>query len=472
MASILDMVSQGFLANNQAPDIGGAISKGAELAQHVQNIQSQRAQIEQAKAQLELTKWDRVGQLSEMVSKIPEGPARQQYQQKIYPAAMDSLVGDKIHPLVKGIMQKDPDAGAYIYQQVKNGEKTAAEGQQIMGDPELMGQVMASPGFSKFKAQKDLAALPQSRELQDQLSSEAKSKIITSLETGKSGGGITPAELYAAQTDPAARAALVNKLGLANLGGEETLKDVFRTYPNALEVSAKVGIQHDASSRDAALKTETFGDRVVNNLYTSTVSDLTKPSSIPQKKLGAYQSISNAYNAFKASGNMGQEFEQLQTQLRLNQGATGGRTGVNERAKAHASDLGMSTAQYIQIATGNVQDVDKSSPGIVKAIEDVAAIELNQISKQGRQAIDTTSAGHRKMLQKYPQALDAYNATVKNLKDQFVAPEGLSPSDTKTFTLRGRKITGAKLKGILNANPAFRSDPEVAPLLKELGVEQ
>ena len=339
---------------------GQNINTGAELAQHVQNIASQRAQIDNQKQQLQLQKISKVGDLYEKAGQL-EGPAQKFMFDKAIPNTIKALGVDDYYPestqamfksnpafvgFIKGEIEKDPNKGTQLF--------------QAMADPsgEQLSQLF--PEASKFGAIQDLQS-----ELQ--------------------------------------------------------------VSPKALNEAMSKGLAMKNARDTAAMRTGTQEERVVEGTHNAAIHDLTNPTSLIQKKLGAYQTIDNALAAFRAAPSV-QEFEQLQTQLRLNQGATGGRTGVNERADAHASDLGISRDKYIQIATGNLQDVNLSSPGIVKAIQDVAQTELGQIKTQGVQAIDNMAKGKRNFYTKHPEKAADYSDVARGIKDQFSSTQMESPA--------------------------------------------
>ncbi len=113
--------------------------------------------------------------------------------------------------------------------------------------------------------------------------------------------------------------------------------------------------------------------------------------------LAGYQSINNALVNYQNSGGMPGELAQLQTMLRLNAGSGG--TGVAERAEGYATDLGLSKAKVMQILTGNIQNTELSSPGIVKAIMEISQGELKNKQKQAAQQISKKASAYQGVYQ-------------------------------------------------------------------------
>ncbi len=461
MATIAEQLIGGVQQSTQ--NMGAEIQSGAQLAKTVQDMQVQRQTLDQKKQELEMAKWSKFGELTKIGADMPEGPARNAFLKNTLSAAGQALLPNQIHPQVTDQLTKDPNVGSYLQDEVKSGRMSMTEMKQTLADPELYGKVYASDDFKSHMAAKDLAPLtvrPEPGEISPELTQQAKGLLSTPLMQGD----ITMADIFRAKQDPQKMQALLAKTGLDKVGGEQALDNVINTYPKALGEAEKAGIGHKDAMIMAGMRSGPQEERTVQQAHNNALHDITSPTSPVQKKLGAYQSIDNSLAAFKASGGMPQEFEQLQTQLRLNQGATGGKTGVNERASAHASDLGITKDQYIQIATGTIQNVNLSSPKLVKAISDVAETELGQIKVQGMQQLDTLAKGRKSFYQRHQAEGSDYKETVNSIKDQFSSTQ---PPAAQTYNVMGHQVTADRAKAFYQAHPDIKPDPT---LKKALGL--
>lgn len=266
---------------------------------------------------------------------------------------------------------------------------------------------------------------------------------------------ITPAQVLDIMRDKEALAKVLplppESVNIGKMSTTDVLKDVL-----------------DRQSREkvGADRASGFNERNIVTTHNKALGELIAPSSPIQKKLGAAQSIENSYQAFLASGGLPQEFEQFQTQLRLNQGATGGRTGVSERAAAHATDLGITAQQYIQIATGQPQDTRLSSDKLVKAMKDVGSIEVKQIKQQALASIDTASAGYKNFYQEHPDKGADYYGRIDALKKQLGGDSGGLTGDT--VQVGAKSYLRATLEAYV-ADKSNASQADYAPAKKALG---
>lgn len=463
MASILDMASQNFMANNQAPDLGGAMLKGAELAQHVQTIQSQRADIENKKQNLELTKWERAGQLGEVYNKMENGPTKQAFGRNIYTPGLQVLLGDQLHPGSKNLAISDPSYLAYSMDEVRAGNRTFAEAKKKASDPELTGEDMASQSFLNYKAQKKIAALPQAQEMQDQLSYQAKNNIVTSIEAGKSGGGMTPAELYKARTDPDVRAAVIKKLGIDKLGGEETFNDVMNAYAKDIETSAKVGLQHDAAYRQAELtqgprqgqldtrKTDQ-ADKATADIHKA-VKPLTQPALALQKGLH----VLNVPNvSWKRLNEVAQDFSKAMTN-----------SAVSSDFKLKQLDTPsakQALADLVAYADSNPQQ--PADPKVVSYWMQFGN-DLNDVYSRQMSAIAANRGKTAQLVygKTNPTAVKAVKETVKSYRNGTWSDENATP----TYEVNGRRLTEEQIMNLLSINKKFKAKLP-ANVVEDLGL--
>lgn len=476
MASIMDMINQSAQAAQTAPDITGAVHSGVQLAQAVQNIQSQRAEIENKKQQLDLSKWERLAQMGQIFKDMPEGPNKQSFSRDVFPAAMDALIGDKIHPMNKSMVSKDPSYMTYLMKQHSDGLRSLDEIKQRAGDPELMAEDMASPDFIKYKAGEQLKATPEALAIQDRFSAEAKSRLVTALEAGKSGKGITFDQLARAKNDPRERKILQSQLGLDRLGGEETLNDVLNTYPQALEAASKVGIQHDATSRDAALRTSGLDKRTSSQITLQTQNQVNNNpflNGFDQRAVGARRLIGlidNALNEKDPKKKVARTQQLVNAvsaeESQLVTGKANFAEGSREEAayKNAESDLAALKDKFSSLITpeGTVTDVKELSAQLKNA--------RNQANELGQSYVNEIN-NHLDTITTEEGALPEQLAIYKGKKDAFRKKFEGNFHGEKQYPLgkNGRTVTGSELKGFLQERPEFKKyyDPKT---LKEIGL--
>jgi hypothetical protein len=153
-SQILGIASQ--TAQNQ-PDLVGAVSKGADLAQHISNIQTQREQIEQKKQEIEMQRIEKVGSLFETAGKMPEGKARNAFMKNYIPNAIKALgMGDKIDLTVQEMMMAEPTVVPYLKASLTDGSLTMPQLYEAMQDPEKMALLMTQTNLDKFGGQEAL----------------------------------------------------------------------------------------------------------------------------------------------------------------------------------------------------------------------------------------------------------------------------------------------------------------------------
>jgi hypothetical protein len=123
MATLAEQLVAGTMEQAQkAPDIAGNFAKGAELAQHVEQIQQQKQQLEQKKAELVMQKFEKVGTWLDSYSKMPEGGAKKAYGKNFIPNGIGALgLSDLIHPDVVTMMTTDPLLSGFLQAEVRSG---------------------------------------------------------------------------------------------------------------------------------------------------------------------------------------------------------------------------------------------------------------------------------------------------------------------------------------------------------------
>lgn len=132
-------------------DVAGSIHKGAELAQTINNIQTQRAQIEQKKQEIDMQKIEKIGSWYEKAADMPDGAARRAFIKNYIPQGINALgMGDRIHPVVQEMLASEPIMPAYLKTKIANGEIKYADVLEAMQDPEKMAGLMQRTELEKF----------------------------------------------------------------------------------------------------------------------------------------------------------------------------------------------------------------------------------------------------------------------------------------------------------------------------------
>lgn len=156
MAAISDMlVNQALSTSNEAPDIGGALQKGAQLAQTMQDMQAKRAQLEQAKQQIQIQKIDKFTSLYETASKLPAGKARNAMFKTLIPKTREALGLQDVFPDDSmEILNAEPSLVPYLKSRVEAGDFTFPELMQNAKNPEWLAKKI--PDLNQWTAQQSL----------------------------------------------------------------------------------------------------------------------------------------------------------------------------------------------------------------------------------------------------------------------------------------------------------------------------
>jgi hypothetical protein len=120
MAGIADQLIGSVLqSSQQAPDVGQAITRGADLATHIENIQDSRAKLELAKQQQLINKIEKVGQMYEISGKL-QGKGQRFMYEKAIPNTIKALDLDKYFPdSTQAFLSSDPYAVSYLKSQIR-----------------------------------------------------------------------------------------------------------------------------------------------------------------------------------------------------------------------------------------------------------------------------------------------------------------------------------------------------------------
>ncbi len=187
-----------------------------------------------------------------------------------------------------------------------------------------------------------------------------------------------------------------------------------------------------------------------------------------QKLLDGYQSMKNALVEFKNNPSP-QSFHTLQSVARMNAGSSN-RSGVSERADQYATDTGIKKDEIIQMMTGNMQDVNLSSPGMVDAIMKVMNGELTQKQVQASQQVGKKTKGFlseydKPSMQKKKVDL---NNVIKDQYGQFDLDENGKPIQQEAAPANAHPMDEAAVAWA-RANP---KDPRAPAILKHNGLAQ
>lgn len=85
------LIQSGIQSSKDVPDIGGAVQKGAELAQTVQNIQAQRQQIEQKKQEIQMQKANAITDTLKIAADAKDPKLKQFLLKNVMPGKIKAL---------------------------------------------------------------------------------------------------------------------------------------------------------------------------------------------------------------------------------------------------------------------------------------------------------------------------------------------------------------------------------------------
>lgn len=475
MASIADMVAGDAIQSaGQTVDIGGAMDKGAQLAQTVQSIQAKRLEMEQSKQQLELAKYGKVAQLYEVGNQMPEGPARTSYLNKFVPNAIQGLgMGDKIHPVVQDMLTKDPAAAGYMQQQVQSGMMSPGQAAQALSDPEHFSSVYTKSNIDQFKGQQATAAMPTdlpptppSYQGTDKQIMAAKGNLNSLLSEGK----ITMRDIYAAQSDPDKMKSLLRGTGLDQMGGEEALNDVLQTYPKTLAEAEKVGIGHKDAMLMASMRADPYTKRITQQAQLDAQHAVTKDTALNtynQRAEGALRIGDLAHAAMTETDPKKKiaRTNQMLGQLSAEEAAL--ETGKNNFSEGSQDRVAITDARA---RVAKIYDDIKGGVTDVKTLDVKLQNALNTINNLGgsyKTAInarfDQITAG---ALPDQQPIFDSKRAAFeKRFGDKFQAP---APTQIQ---YKGKSYTPDQIKQAIQNTPGLK-DTLPTDLLRQAGIVQ
>lgn len=156
MASVSEMlVGSALQSADKAPDIGGAIESGVGLAMKIQQVQQQKAALEQQKQEQYTAKIQKFSSLYETAAKLPPGAARNGLFKTVIPKTRDALGLQKEFPDDAMIMlNANPEVMGYLKAKVENNEMTLPQILEKMQDTQWIADNI--PAALQAKAGQDL----------------------------------------------------------------------------------------------------------------------------------------------------------------------------------------------------------------------------------------------------------------------------------------------------------------------------
>lgn len=166
MAGIADMIVGSALESAQkAPDISGSITKGAELAQTIQNMQVQREQMEKQKQELQMQKAVAVTDTLKIAASSKDPKLKNFLLKNVMPGKIKALGMEEFFPpqtmemiqTSDAVQQKILGLQLDLDEKVRSGQMTGAqayaEAQRILADPEELAMLDTDQLFEaqKFK---------------------------------------------------------------------------------------------------------------------------------------------------------------------------------------------------------------------------------------------------------------------------------------------------------------------------------
>jgi hypothetical protein len=175
MADVADMLlQQGFKNASEVPDVAGAMTKGAQLAESINQIQLSRAQFEQQKQQQYVAKIEKFSSLYETAAKLPPGSARNNLYKTVIPKTRDALGLQAEFPDDSlQMINSAPEVIGYLKAKVEAGDMTLPQLLQSMQDPQWIADNI--PAALQEKAGQDLT--PQVTDSMESLQAAESTRI-------------------------------------------------------------------------------------------------------------------------------------------------------------------------------------------------------------------------------------------------------------------------------------------------------
>lgn len=333
MPSIADMLVQsGLESSKQAPDIGGSIQRGVELAQHVESIKQQRAQLELAREQNTLQKVNRVMEAFQAGTKFTDKSAQNAYFKNYLPgmikalkvedvfspeilqfASASSEVRDKILGLQLDVQNKINDGelrGGAILAYVK-GKLTPEELAQFDGQALLEQQKFAtSEGLKTKRAEMNIKAQEEKQKQQIASTGQvaAAKGIAKEFADYQAAGGKATVEKNLEKLKEAAAklesgAVKTGKLSAAVPGlRSDVAQDVLNPDLAAVRDDVRGAVQATLRQVLGAQFTEKEGEAIFSRAFNPRLSGKENARRIEQEIKGLQATIKNKEAAFGQAG--------------------------------------------------------------------------------------------------------------------------------------------------------------------------
>lgn len=221
MPGIADMLVQSALESSkpQPLDLGGAVTRGAQLGAHIQEVQNQRVMIEQKKQELQMQKAVAVTDTLKIAASSKDKRLKDFLLKKVMPGKIKALGMEEFFPPQTLEMVQTSDSAMEkvlglqldLEDRVNKGEMSGAQAyqkaRQVLSNPE---ELALFDGDRLFEAQKfnvdqsnrmDRTALVQSGQAQRQQTQiatvgdvELKKDVAKSYNTWVAGGGLSARE--------------------------------------------------------------------------------------------------------------------------------------------------------------------------------------------------------------------------------------------------------------------------------------
>ena len=161
MASFAEMI-YGTASESASANPVNAVVQGAELAMKQEQLQQQRAQLEQRKQELLVSKFNKLGDWFETAQKMPEGKDRQAFVKNYIPQGIQAMgLQNYVNPTSLEMLQGNPTLGTYLVSRVRDGSLDFQALLKNLGDPAALAKLVP-----------DAAAFGSTQELQTVVSQE------------------------------------------------------------------------------------------------------------------------------------------------------------------------------------------------------------------------------------------------------------------------------------------------------------
>lgn len=170
MATLAELlISSGFESAQKAPDISGAITQGAQLAQTIEGMKQSRALMEQKKQELQMQKANSITDTIKIAAEAKDPKLKNFMLKNVVPGKVKALGMDEFFTpqtlemlqTSDAVMQKVLGLKLDLDQKVRSGEITGAQAyktaQSILSDPEELALLDTDQIFEaqKFSASEE-----------------------------------------------------------------------------------------------------------------------------------------------------------------------------------------------------------------------------------------------------------------------------------------------------------------------------